>query len=187
MFEMRCLCGTSLMLRSCPLFLILNWTISVEAISASMRGRKKLEETIQSVSEWVWRDSVYYEQEEREKESDREGRREGVWEKKGRLGTASVHCPLSGDYMLMYYFNQAVTWVWKEGGCARECVCVCVCVLWERGEGRDGVCMHTLCLALMHMPDNALHVHEVVNIQVSLIDTIIQLLTIKRNDFTRYM
>ena len=25
------------------------------------------------------------------------------------LGTASVHCPLSGDYMLVYYFNQVVT------------------------------------------------------------------------------
>ena len=30
-------------------------------------------------------------------------------EKKRRLGMASVHCPLSGVYMLIYYFNQAVT------------------------------------------------------------------------------
>ena len=30
-------------------------------------------------------------------------------EKEKGLGTASVHCPLSGDYTLTYYFNQVVT------------------------------------------------------------------------------
>ena len=29
--------------------------------------------------------------------------------KKKRLGMVSVHCPLNGDYMLTYYFNQVVT------------------------------------------------------------------------------
>ena len=32
-----------------------------------------------------------------------------VVRKKRGLGTASVHCPLNGDYMLTYYFNQVVT------------------------------------------------------------------------------
>ena len=35
---------------------------------------------------------------------------ECVFERKRKgLGTASVHCPLSGDYMLMCYFNQVVS------------------------------------------------------------------------------
>ena len=59
-------------------------------------------------------------------------------------------------------------WVWREGACVGEGVweCVCMCIARER------VC--EVCAYIM-LGFNALHIHIIIHVHVSLTDTIIQL------------